>query len=383
MVKLELDPWPEARQRLKPASPDPARVPGFFTPRLQRVGTRQARAAAPGGEEEGGAFRAVTGARWRRGPPPPRRGVIPMTLPRQGGLPPHRPVLAPTTSVPRCRARRRLPLRVPCLGASALADADAPRGHCLPLAKSLARRGHAPCRPGRVKGRLTGRGRTSRLSTASGGHRGSRAGPPRRSDPRRGFSLWQTAGVIGTAEARRIVDQGEPGARRGPSAADVPRESQGRPAPAGPGQPPRGETGRSRLAGRSSGAAQPAAGRLISSPFFPKPARSRTGPSPVRRLSWLITNTQFSCLLDVGTPENAARALELYTALSQWKRDRGPALGRVRGVHPARAWRHGALDARRGHRRSRSCPPVRQTLRRRLRPDRPVGPAICLMPNSA
>lgn len=27
--------------------------------------------------------------------------------------------------------------------------------------------------------------------------------------------------------------------------------------------------------------------------------------------------TQFSCLLDVGTPENAARALELYTALSQ------------------------------------------------------------------
>ena len=27
--------------------------------------------------------------------------------------------------------------------------------------------------------------------------------------------------------------------------------------------------------------------------------------------------TQFSCLLDVGTPENAARALELYNALSQ------------------------------------------------------------------
>ena len=27
--------------------------------------------------------------------------------------------------------------------------------------------------------------------------------------------------------------------------------------------------------------------------------------------------TQFSCLLDVGTPENAARALELYAALSQ------------------------------------------------------------------
>jgi hypothetical protein len=27
--------------------------------------------------------------------------------------------------------------------------------------------------------------------------------------------------------------------------------------------------------------------------------------------------THFSCLLDVGTPENAARALDLYTALSQ------------------------------------------------------------------
>ena len=27
--------------------------------------------------------------------------------------------------------------------------------------------------------------------------------------------------------------------------------------------------------------------------------------------------TQFSCLLDVGTPENAARALDIYTALSQ------------------------------------------------------------------
>ena len=26
--------------------------------------------------------------------------------------------------------------------------------------------------------------------------------------------------------------------------------------------------------------------------------------------------THFSCLLDVGTPENAARALELYNALS-------------------------------------------------------------------
>ena len=27
--------------------------------------------------------------------------------------------------------------------------------------------------------------------------------------------------------------------------------------------------------------------------------------------------THFSCLLDVGTPENAARALDIYTALSQ------------------------------------------------------------------
>jgi len=34
--------------------------------------------------------------------------------------------------------------------------------------------------------------------------------------------------------------------------------------------------------------------------------------------------TQFSCLLDVGTPENAARALELYTALSQWNATEDP-----------------------------------------------------------
>jgi hypothetical protein len=27
--------------------------------------------------------------------------------------------------------------------------------------------------------------------------------------------------------------------------------------------------------------------------------------------------THFSCLLDVGTPQNAARALELYNALSE------------------------------------------------------------------
>ena len=27
--------------------------------------------------------------------------------------------------------------------------------------------------------------------------------------------------------------------------------------------------------------------------------------------------THFSCLLDVGTPENAARALDLYNALSE------------------------------------------------------------------
>ena len=39
--------------------------------------------------------------------------------------------------------------------------------------------------------------------------------------------------------------------------------------------------------------------------------------------------THFSCLLDVGTPENAARALELYKALSAGRRLGGTALRRV------------------------------------------------------
>ncbi len=34
--------------------------------------------------------------------------------------------------------------------------------------------------------------------------------------------------------------------------------------------------------------------------------------------------THFSCLLDVGTPENAARALELYNALSEQNADEDP-----------------------------------------------------------
>jgi hypothetical protein len=34
--------------------------------------------------------------------------------------------------------------------------------------------------------------------------------------------------------------------------------------------------------------------------------------------------THFSCLLDVGTPENAARALELYNALSEEDGSDGP-----------------------------------------------------------
>ena len=34
--------------------------------------------------------------------------------------------------------------------------------------------------------------------------------------------------------------------------------------------------------------------------------------------------THFSCLLDVGTPENAARALELYNALSDENADEDP-----------------------------------------------------------
>ena len=53
--------------------------------------------------------------------------------------------------------------------------------------------------------------------------------------------------------------------------------------------------------------------------------------------------THFSCLLDVGTPENAARALDLYNALAM-KMLPEAALRRL----PAsiqRTWRHAALDA--------------------------------------
>lgn len=56
--------------------------------------------------------------------------------------------------------------------------------------------------------------------------------------------------------------------------------------------------------------------------------------------------TRFSCLLDVGTPDNAARALDLYNRLSK-----GPYIGRsaVRRLSPVdrtRTWRHPPLDAR-------------------------------------
>ena len=56
--------------------------------------------------------------------------------------------------------------------------------------------------------------------------------------------------------------------------------------------------------------------------------------------------THFSCLLDVGTPENAARALELYNALSAEGASEEPPSEGFPALDPARARRHRTLDAR-------------------------------------
>lgn len=55
--------------------------------------------------------------------------------------------------------------------------------------------------------------------------------------------------------------------------------------------------------------------------------------------------THFSCLLDVRTSENAARALKFYNTLSEGKCRRRSPFGRISSVDPARAWRHAALDS--------------------------------------
>src|SRR5690606_34244894 len=107
-------------------------------------------------------------------------------------------------------------------------------------------------------------------------------------------------------------DRGQPPSRdgvpsfkiqRGPSFA-LPRGCTGNPA------------GRSLLARSRGGSAPPAAGSLS----FTFSIHS-SGPVTDRALSCPETvmadyYTHFSCLLDVGTPENAARALELYNALA-------------------------------------------------------------------
>src|SRR5690606_33114807 len=76
-----------------------------------------------------------------------------------------------------------------------------------------------------------------------------------------------------------------------------------------------GPVGRALLARNLGRSAPPAAGRLsltLSIPFGSAIRRAMSCPETVMADYY----THFSCLLDVGTPENAARALDLYTALA-------------------------------------------------------------------
>lgn len=51
--------------------------------------------------------------------------------------------------------------------------------------------------------------------------------------------------------------------------------------------------------------------------------------------------THFSCLLDVGTPENAARALDLYKALSEeGASEEPPSEGFLLSIHPGHGGAH-------------------------------------------
>ena len=81
--------------------------------------------------------------------------------------------------------------------------------------------------------------------------------------------------------------------------------------------------------------------------------------------------THFSCLLDVGTPENAARALDLYSQHEDAGERTCPPTAST--FDPAGARQHDPLDPRRRDRRSRAGDPFRPALRGGFRPQRPLG----------
>jgi Family of unknown function (DUF6117) len=81
--------------------------------------------------------------------------------------------------------------------------------------------------------------------------------------------------------------------------------------------------------------------------------------------------THFSCVLDVGTPDNAARALELYQAfMEENAREDVPPDGFLLLIQPEHG---GTMDPRRGDRRSPAGDRFRPALRAGVRPDRPLG----------
>ena len=85
--------------------------------------------------------------------------------------------------------------------------------------------------------------------------------------------------------------------------------------------------------------------------------------------------THFSCVLDVGTPDDAARALKLYQAFMRGRspREEVPADGFLVSIEPE----HGAtqtLDTRRRQRRSPAGDPLRASAApRHFGPYRPLG----------
>ena len=92
--------------------------------------------------------------------------------------------------------------------------------------------------------------------------------------------------------------------------------------------------------------------------------------------------THFSCLLDVGTPENAARALDLYNRLSEvGASEDPPSEGFLLSIQPE----HGGTQL--WMRDDITGDPERliqfEALRHGIRSDRPLGFPICQHPLEA
>ena len=92
--------------------------------------------------------------------------------------------------------------------------------------------------------------------------------------------------------------------------------------------------------------------------------------------------THFSCVLDIGTPDNAARALKLCQAfMEDAAHEEVPPDGFP--VDRAGAWRDQTLDSRQRHRRSPAGDPLRPALRGGLRSYRSLGLPMGERPLSA